>query len=85
MLMINEANKSSKIEDIETSIKENFLGEEHAKPEKKDKIIEVEECLQSLIYGAEKVKNGEKVYTKLLTEMHEILMKNSKIEYNKPR
>lgn len=85
MFVYIEANKSSKIEEIDTEIEENILGLELAHKDRKQYIKEVQGCIDAIFYGIEGVKKGSFVGTKVLKEMHEILMKNSTINNNKPR
>lgn len=79
-----EANKSSKIEEIETKIEENILGAEYSEQERKEKTEEVERLIQAINYGIKEIDKKAQIDTGILREMHKILMQGKKIEENKP-
>lgn len=76
-----EANKSSKIDEVNTKIEDNILGAEYLEPDKKEAVAEAERLIEAIEYGINK-KSG--LNTNLLREMHKILMKGKQIENNKP-
>lgn len=69
-----EAINSCKIDQKEVKIEEAFGENKGTEEEKKLIIKEVQNCESGIRYGIEKVKDVQKINTKLLSEIHGILM-----------
>ena len=76
-----EAINSSKIDKKEVSIEEIF-GESKELEDKKTTIKEVQNCEEGIKYGIEKVKETQKINTKVLSEIHGVLMQELGKEEN---
>ena len=79
-----EANKSSKIEGTKTTIEEDLLDVEDIAPEKKDDWEEVQNYVKATNYGLERIKEGFPVCTRLIREIHGILMNGVRGERKTP-
>jgi len=79
-----EANKSSRIEGTRTTVDEDFLDITDINPEKRDDWEEVQNYVKATNYGVEKIKNGFPVCTRLIREMHKILMSGVRGEKKTP-
>ena len=79
-----EANKSSKIEGTRTTIQEDLLDISDINPEKRDDWEEVQNYIKAINYGVEKIKNGFPVCTRLIREIHKILMHGVRGEHKTP-
>jgi len=79
-----EANKSSRIEGTRTTVDEDFLDITDINPEKRDDWQEVQNYVKATNYGVEKIKNGFPVCTRLIREMHKILMSGVRGEKKTP-
>ena len=69
-----EANKSSRIEGTRTTVEEDLLDVTDITPEKRDDWEEVQNYVKATNYGVEIIKNGFPVCTRLIRELHKILM-----------
>lgn len=76
-----EANKSSKIEGTKTTIEEDLLDVEDIAPEKKDDWEEVQNYVKATNYGIERIKEGFPVCTRLIREIHGVLMNGVRGEH----
>lgn len=66
-----DAIKSCKIEGIDVNLQDlMYLKEE----EKQNDIEEVNNYIQAMDYGIEKIKEGDKVSTKLITDIHKLIL-----------
>ena len=79
-----EANKSSRIEGTRTTIEEDLLDVTDINPEKRDDWEEVQNYVKATNYGIERIKNGFPVCTRLIRELHKILMKGVRGEHKTP-
>lgn len=79
-----EANKSSKIEGTRTTVEEDLLDVTDINPEKRDDWEEVQNYVKATNYGVERIRNGFPVCTRLIREIHEILMQGVRGEYKTP-
>lgn len=79
-----EANSSSKIEEIDTKLEDNILGEKYIEREKREDIKEVSRLIEAINYGEKEVVKKAQLDTNLLREMHKILMQGKEIENSKP-
>ncbi|MBO5477611.1 MAG: Fic family protein [Clostridia bacterium] len=79
-----EANKSSKIEGTKTTIEEDLLDVEDIAPEKKDDWEEVQNYVKATNYGIERIKEGFPVCTRLIREIHGVLMNGVRGEHKTP-
>lgn len=79
-----EANKSSKIEGTKTTIEEDLLDVEDIAPEKKDDWEEVQNYVKATNYGLERIREGFPVCTRLIREIHGILMNGVRGEHKTP-
>lgn len=84
MHIYNEANKSSRIEGTKTTIEEDLLPIEDILPEKRNDYIEVKNYIRALNYGIERVKGGFPLCSRLLREIHKILLQGARGEYKTP-
>ena len=69
-----EANKSSRIEGTRTTVEEDLLDVTDINPEKRDDWEEVQNYVKATNYGVERIKEGFPVCTRLIREIHGILM-----------
>ena len=79
-----EANKSSRIEGTRTTVEEDLLDVTDINPEKRDDWEEVQNYVKATNYGVERIRNGFPVCTRLIREIHEILMQGVRGEYKTP-
>ena len=79
-----EANKSSRIEGTRTTVEEDLLDISDINPEKRDDWEEVQNYVKATNYGVEKIKEGFPVCTRLIREIHKILMQGVRGEHKMP-
>ena len=79
-----EANKSSRIEGTRTTVEEDLLDVTDINPEKRDDWEEVQNYVKATNYGVERIKEGFPVCTRLIREIHEILMQGVRGEHKIP-
>ena len=79
-----EANKSSRIEGTRTTVEEDLLYVTDINPEKRDDWEEVQNYVKATNYGVEKIKEGFPVCTRLIREIHGILMQGVRGEHKTP-
>lgn len=79
-----EANKSSRIEGTRTTVEEDLLDVTDINPEKRDDWEEVQNYVKATNYGIERIRDGFPVCTRLIREIHEILMQGVRGEYKTP-
>ena len=79
-----EANKSSRIEGTRTTVEEDLLDVTDINPEKRDDWEEVQNYVKATNYGIERIKDGFPVCTRLIRELHKILMQGVRGEYKTP-
>ena len=79
-----EANKSSRIEGTRTTVEEDLLDVADINPEKRDDWEEVQNYVKATNYGVERIKNGFPVCTRLIRELHKILMQGVRGEHKTP-
>lgn len=79
-----EANKSSRIEGTRTTVEEDLLDIADINPEKRDDWEEVQNYVKATNYGVERIKEGFPVCTRLIREIHKILMQGVRGEYKTP-
>ena len=79
-----EANKSSRIEGTRTTVEEDLLDITDINPEKRDDWEEVQNYVKATNYGVERIKNGFPVCTRLIRELHKILMQGVRGEHKTP-
>ena len=80
-----EANKSSRIEGTRTTVEEDLLDVTDINPEKRDDWEEVQNYVKATNYGVERIKGGFPVCTRLIREIHKILMQGVRGEHKAPR
>lgn len=78
-----EANKSSKMEGTRTTIDEELLEKYDVDPEKRDDWQEVQNYVEAINYGIERVKELP-VCTRMIKEIHSILLKDVRGEHKNP-
>ena len=78
-----EANKSSRIEGTRTTIDEDLLEILDVNPEKRDDWQEVQNYVEALNYGINRIKELP-VCTRLIKEIHTILMQGVRGEHKNP-
>ena len=69
-----EANKSSRIEGTRTTVEEDFLDVTDILPEKRDDWEEVQNYVKATNFGVAKIREGFPVCTRLLRDIHSVLM-----------
>ncbi|TWO16359.1 Fic family protein [Campylobacter lanienae] len=79
-----EANKSSKIEGTRTTIEEDLMDIADINPEKRDDWEEVQNYVKAINYGIERVKDGFPVCTRLIRDIHKVLMAGVRGEHKTP-
>lgn len=79
-----EANKSSRIEGTRTTVEEDLLDVTDINPEKRDDWEEVQNYVKAINYGVERIKQGFPVCTRLIREIHRILMDGVRGEHKTP-
>lgn len=79
-----EANKSSRIEGTRTTVEEDLLDVTDINPEKRDDWEEVQNYVKATNYGVERIKNEFPVCTRLIRELHKILMQGVRGEHKTP-
>ena len=79
-----EANKSSRIEGTRTTVEEDLLDVTDINPGKRDDWEEVQNYVKATNYGIERIRDGFPVCTRLIREIHEILMQGVRGEYKTP-
>ena len=79
-----EANKSSRIEGTRTTVEEDLLDVIDVNPEKRDDWEEVQNYIKATNYGVERIKDGFPVCTRLIREIHGILMQGVRGEHKTP-
>ena len=79
-----EANKSSRIEGTRTTVEEDLLDVADINPEKRDDWEEVHNYVKATNYGVERIKEGFPVCTRLIRELHRILMQGVRGEHKTP-
>ncbi len=79
-----EANKSSRIEGTRTTVEEDLLDVIDVNPEKRDDWEEVQNYVKATNYGVERIKDGFPVCTRLIREIHGILMQGVRGEHKTP-
>ena len=78
-----EANKSSRIEGTTTTIDEDLLEKLDVNPEKRDDWQEVQNYVEAINYGIKRI-NELPVCTRLIKEIHSILMQGVRGEHKNP-
>lgn len=79
-----EANKSSRIEGTRTTVEEDLLDITDINPEKRDDWEEVQNYVKATNYGVERIKDSFPVCTRLIRELHKILMQGVRGEHKTP-
>lgn len=79
-----EANKSSRIEGTRTTVEEDLLDVVDITPEKRDDWEEVQNYVKATNYGVERIRQEFPVCTRLIREIHEILMQGVRGEHKTP-
>ena len=79
-----EANKSSRIEGTKTTVEEDLSDIIDINPEKRDDWEEVQNYVKAMNYGVEKIKKGFPVCSRLIRELHKILMQGVRGEHKTP-
>lgn len=79
-----EANKSSRIEGTRTTIEEDLLDVADVNPEKRDDWEEVQNYVKATNYGVQRISDGFPVCTRLIREIHKILMTGVRGEHKTP-
>ncbi len=79
-----EANKSSRIEGTRTTVEEDLLDVTDITPEKRDDWEEVQNYVKATNYGVERIRAGFPVCTRLIRELHKILMQGVRGERKTP-
>ncbi|MDD3308018.1 MAG: Fic family protein [Acetobacterium sp.] len=80
-----EANKSNKIEGTNTSIEEDMMSSEDISPEKRDDVQEVNNYIDAMNHGIKRiVEDGFPFTSRLMTEMHQILLQGVRGEHKTP-
>ena len=79
-----EANKSSRIEGTRTTVEEDLLDVTDINPEKREDWEEVQNYVKATNYGVQRIKDGFPVCTRLIRELHKILMQGVRGEHKTP-
>lgn len=79
-----EANKSSRIEGTRTTVEEDLLDVKDISPEKRDDWEEVQNYVKATNYGVLRISEGFPVCTRLIREIHKILMTGVRGEHKTP-
>lgn len=79
-----EANKSSRIEGTKTTVEEDLLDVKDISPEKRDDWEEVQNYVKATNYGVQRISEGFPVCTRLIREIHKILMTGVRGEHKTP-
>jgi len=79
-----EANKSSRIEGTRTTVEEDLLDVTDINPEKRDDWEEVQNYVKATNYGVQRIREGFPVCTRLIREIHGILMNGVRGEHKTP-
>jgi Fic family protein len=79
-----EANKSNKIEGTNTSIEEDMMSREDVLPEKRDDHQEVNNYINAMNHGLKRIEDGFPLTSRLMREMHDILMQGVRGEHKTP-
>lgn len=79
-----EANKSSRIEGTRTTVEEDLLDIIDINPEKRDDWEEVQNYVKAINYGVKRISEGFPVCTRLIREIHKILMTGVRGEHKAP-
>ena len=79
-----EANNSSRIEGTRTTVEEDLLDVTDINPEKRDDWEEVQNYVKATNYGVERIREGFPVCTRLIREIHRILMQGVRGEHKTP-
>ena len=79
-----EANKSSRIEGTKTTVEEDLLDVKDISPEKRDDWEEVQNYVKATNYGVKRISEGFPVCTRLIREIHKILMTGVRGEHKTP-
>lgn len=79
-----EANKSSRIEGTRTTIEEDLMDVIDVDPEKRDDWEEVQNYVKAINYGVERINSGFPVCTRLIREIHKVLMTGVRGEHKTP-
>lgn len=79
-----EANKSSRIEGTRTTVEEDLLDVTEINPEKRDDWEEVQNYVKATNYGVNRIREGFPVCTRLIREIHAILMQGVRGEHKTP-
>ena len=79
-----EANKSSRIEGTRTTVEEDLLDVADVNPEKRDDWEEVQNYVKATNYGVQRIREGFPVCTRLIREIHKILMTGVRGEHKTP-
>ena len=79
-----EANKSSRIEGTRTTVEEDLLDITDINPERRDDWEEVQNYVKATNYGVKRINDGFPVCTRLIRELHKILMQGVRGEHKTP-
>ena len=79
-----EANKSSRIEGTKTTVEEDLLDVKDISPEKRDDWEEVQNYVKATNYGVQRISECFPVCTRLIREIHKILMTGVRGEHKTP-
>ncbi len=79
-----EANKSSRIEGTRTTVEEDLLDVTEINPERRDDWVEVKNYVKATNYGVKRINDDFPVCTRLIRELHKILMQGVRGEHKTP-
>lgn len=79
-----EANKSSRIEGTRTTVEEDLLDIADINPERRDDWEEVQNYVKAINYGVSRIKEGFPMCTRLIREIHKVLMQGVRGEHKTP-
>ena len=79
-----EANKSSRIEGTRTTVEEDLLDVADVNPEKRNDWEEVQNYVKATNYGVQRISEGFPVCTRLIRDIHKILMTGVRGEHKTP-